>query len=114
MVDKYYEVYLIEPKDDKMTNRKPHWDDKLLNAVGDLIYTDRVGNDLVYALIAAVEKWQEESDLCSGCISAMGVHETIQRVRELHVANVLGACRECWHEYPCATIRRILDGERDD
>ena len=42
-----------------MNERRPHWDDNLIEAVSDLIYTDYEGDCLVCAVIAAVEDWQE-------------------------------------------------------
>ena len=42
-----------------MNERRPHWDDNLIEAVCDLIYTDYDGEDLVCAVIAVVEDWQE-------------------------------------------------------
>ena len=102
-------------------DRRPHWDDDLINAVTDLIYTDYDG-ELVCAVIAAVEDWQVHRDgqaldvneLLSECMEqvhrAEKAEAAIQRVRDVyedyfHDRSDLDAV-----EY-LEAIRRDLDGE---
>ena len=102
-------------------DRRPHWDDDLINAVTDLIYTDYDG-ELVCAVIAAVEDWQVHRDgqaldvneLLSECMEqvhrAEKAEAAIQRVRDVyedyfHDRSDLDAVESL------EAIRRDLDGE---
>ena len=102
-----------------MSERRPHWDDDLIEAVNDCLDTsgDVISFD-AYGVIAAVEDWVYDN--------FQG--RAIQRVRELHkgtpecahCAGVTGlpdganvdTCDECCEVMPCPTIR-ALDGTDD-
>ena len=40
-----------------MTERRPHWDDDLIEAVNDAMENNAYHDEMVYAVIAAVEDW---------------------------------------------------------
>ena len=118
-----------------MTERRPHWDDALIEAVKDNISGycfDHVEGPLydedVYPVIAAVEDWMDANDnplphVLNECLQWLDAERAaIARVRELHGRHDpncpygedcagAGLCLACREEYPCATIR-ALDGER--
>lgn len=109
-----------------MTERRPHWDDDLIKAVGDAIeradsaFYPTVG--MVNDVIAAVEDWQVANarDRVYLAEPTSAEQAAIARVRELHGRHDpncpygqdcagAGLCLACREEYPCATIR-ALDG----
>ena len=122
-----------------MTERRPHWDDDLVNAVIDLQYhwdypeIDPINHDAVNAawaheIIATVEDWHKakrdsrdrtHSAECWRWHQECAEHlierqrSTAQRVRELHYNTAThhpsGCCSECGGTYPCPTVR-ALDG----
>ena len=87
-----------------MTERRPHWDDDLVNVVIDLQYHcvdcmeddypdidprnhDAVNAAWAYEIIAAVEDWQDKQVIgCRyACVGSFKERDAaIQRVRELH------------------------------
>ena len=123
-----------------MSERRPHWDDDLIEAVNDCLDTsgDVISFD-AYGVIAAVEDWHKakrdsrirtHSEGCwrwhNECAEALIVSQqaAIQRVRELHNP-IPGFNGSLWcgahceatadgdpTEYPCETIR-ALDGTDD-
>ena len=42
-----------------MTERRPHWDDDLIDAVNGAMENNAYHDEMVYAVIAAVEDWQD-------------------------------------------------------
>lgn len=40
-----------------MTERRPHWDDDLIEAVNDAMENNAYHDEMVYAVIVAVEDW---------------------------------------------------------
>jgi len=113
-----------------MTERRPHWDDDLIDAVFRALshtyraqgWTGGIAIDLdesVYPLIAAVEDWHKakrDSRILHALTWKRRLVEaeaTIQRVRELHYNTAThhpsGCCSECGGTYPCPTVR-ALDG----
>ena len=108
-----------------MTDRRPHWDDDLVEAVADAVdYTLLVGQ--MYDVIAAVEDWL-------GPVEEMvNDGERVKRVREIHQPHRCrmstrhidcsimfggecsheGKCQVCREKYPCATICALVgDGD---
>lgn len=93
--------------------RRPHWDDDLIDAVSESIPYP-FPEVVIYSVIAAVEDWQAtqvrelEVTVCECPPKA-----AIQRVRELHYNTAThhpsGCCSECGGTYPCPTVR-ALDG----
>ena len=119
-----------------MTERRPHWDDALIEAVKDNISGycfDHVEGPLydedVYPVIAAVEDWVLSAPIFDLYLSRKHAPDkaAIARVRELHGRHDpncpygedcagAGLCLACREEYPCATIRALdgLEGRIDD
>ena len=109
-----------------MSERRPHWDDELIMAVGDAIenadsaFYPTFG--MVASVIAAVEDWARWEHVPKGTLAR------IERVRELHYFVVdeietregtedVQYCSECGYiptdEEPCPTIR-TLDGTENE
>ena len=106
-----------------MSERRPHWDDDLIEAVNDCLDTsgDVISFD-AYGVIAAVEDWHKakrdsrirrtHSEDCwrwhNECAEALIVSQqaAIQRVRELHKGSP-----ECAY---CAGVTGLPDGAKVD
>ena len=105
-----------------MSERRPHWDDDLIEAVNDCLDTsgDVISFD-AYGVIAAVEDWHKakrdsrirtHSEGCwrwhNECAEALIVSQqaAIQRVRELHKGSP-----ECAY---CAGVTGLPDGANVD
>ena len=112
-----------------MSERRPHWDDELFDAVIDGFRITPY-DDEVYAVIAAVEDWHRDrwTGVCESPEEVVQelkqAQAAIQRVRGLHHFVVdeietregpedVQHCSECGYiptdEEPCPTIR-TLDG----
>jgi len=121
-----------------MTDRRPHWDADLIEAVADAVdYTLLAGQ--MYDVIAAVEDWL-------GPVEEMvNDGERVKRVRELHTSEApdgyeyefditvrgghwvqcdccdsahccdkaVRTCLACGDDMPCPTLR-VLDGDSDE
>ena len=106
-----------------MTERRPHWDDSLVESVIHAISDYFDDEYRAYAVIAAVEDWQVANarDRVYLAEPTSAEQAAIARVRELHgrleVTGLSGpsfVCLECYDaEWPCATIR-ALDGDGDE
>ena len=113
-----------------MSDRRPHWDAELLDAVGRSMHAfyDRPDAMHVYAVIAAVEDWARWEHVPKGTLARLEQAEAaIARVRELHTPhrcqmstrhtncsiNFDGGCSRkskcqvCRVDYPCATVRAL-------
>ena len=108
-----------------MTERRPHWDDDLIEAVSSAL-ENPFHDEMVYAIIAAVEDWQVANarDRVYLAEPTSAEQAAIARVRDLHEKHDCsrhehsycgndGICRWCLGEYPCPTIR-ALDGDGDE
>ena len=111
-----------------MSDRRPHWDAELLDAVGRSMHAfyDRPDAMHVYAVIAAVEDWARWEHVPKGTLRRLEQAEAaIARVRDLHCLTVdvldgpggpedVEHCQECGYigidAEPCPTIRAI-EGE---
>lgn len=111
-----------------MSDRRPHWDAELLDAVGRSMHAfyDRPDAMHVYAVVAAVEDWARWEHVPKGTLRRLEQAEAaIARVRDLHCLTVdvldgpdgpedVEHCQECGYisidAEPCPTIRAI-EGE---
>ena len=112
-----------------MSERRPHWTDDLIEAVNDAMENNAYHDEMVYAVIAAVEDWVYDNfqgGEYDNPVEYTPEERAIQRVRELHkgtsecahCAGVTGlpdganvdTCDECCEVMPCPTIR-ALDGD---
>ena len=113
-----------------MTDRRPHWDDDLVEAVRSKIGMHQHGpigeiriynpfDDEVYNVIAAVEDWALSAPIFDLYLSRKHAPDkaAIQRVRELHHSKLdrhpqgdVQRCIACLDLWPCPTIRAIEGG----
>lgn len=102
-----------------MSERRPHWDAELLDAVGRSMHAfyDRPDAMHVYAVIAAVEDWARWEHVPKGTLRRLEQAEAaIARVRE-RAGGPIPAVHGDWMAGYAAAMRDILsalDGERDE
>ncbi len=102
-----------------MSDRRPHWDAELLDAVGRSMHAfyDRPDAMHVYAVIAAVEDWARWEHVPKGTLRRLEQAEAaIARVRE-RAGGPIPAVHGDWMAGYAAAMRDILsalDGERDE
>jgi len=122
-----------------MTERRPHWDDDLIDAVRDAVDIEfdevlRLTEDSILAVIAAVEDWRNSNIQVHwqgmtaterNLSEALGreqrdraeLEAAIARVRQLHRTGPGeptpggSICGGCGHPWPCLTVQ-ALDGDR--
>ena len=100
-----------------MSDRRPHWDAELLDAVGRSMHAfyDRPDAMHVYAVIAAVEDWARWEHVPKGTLRRLEQAEAaIARVRE-RAGGPIPAVHGDWMAGYAAAMRDILsalDGER--
>ena len=109
-----------------MTERRPHWDDELVDAViheiGVLRPSPPPLANTAYAVIAAVEDWQVQHARDKVVMVAgnpgtyvEGLEATIARVRQLHYGydamDGLRRCGCCGHPWPCLTALALNGGQ---
>jgi len=106
-----------------MTERRPHWDDDLIDAVRDAVDVEfddiwKLSEDSIRAVIAAVEDWIDARGSAIDGQEVVAAIAAVARVRELHGRHdpncpygedcaAAGLCLACREEYPCATIRAL-------
>lgn len=122
-----------------MTERRPHWDDDLIDAVRDAVDVEfddiwRLTEDSILAVIAAVEDWQKERSKWSDIIQSpfeVAVRHNAAEERaekaEAAIARVRDVC-DLWQRrhdtsirhptaiaaIPITAVLRALEGDSDE
>ena len=98
-----------------MTDRRPHWNDDLIEAVREAALPRNLYSEDIYAIIAAVEDWQSRNAirLVSDLQGRLMQREaTIQRVWDVLEQYAVVPYSEMSQTDALGAIREALDGER--
>ena len=96
--------------------RRPHWTDDLIEAVSDATENNAYHDEMVYAVIAAVEDWQErhpEPYIEADTDSLHKAKAALQRGREAATIRPYNLYSDPYYSgyvHACGNILRALEG----